>query len=134
VSLAEKPPWFKCGGRCGPRGGVSVLTDPAPCTKGTMELANIPRLVQDLQGRDNYDSYKKFWDQYMEALLARGPKDLKRDRERYLAETLIYRNGRKPFFYGQEPQQLPQHRAVAADLAERENHRCAPRCRGLLLQ
>jgi hypothetical protein len=30
VSLAEKPPWFKCGGRGGPRGGVSVLTDPAP--------------------------------------------------------------------------------------------------------
>jgi tetratricopeptide (TPR) repeat protein len=71
--------------------------------EGTMELANIPRLVQDLQGRDDYDSYKKFWDQYLEALLARGPEDLKRDGERYLAETLIYRNGRKPFFTDKNP-------------------------------
>jgi len=71
--------------------------------EGTMELANIPRLVQDLQGRDNYDSYKQFWDQYIESLVARGPGDLKRDGEKYLADTLIYRSGRKPFFTDKNP-------------------------------
>jgi hypothetical protein len=56
-----------------------------------MELANIPRLVQDLQGRDDYDSYKKFWDQYLASLSARGPADFKRDKEKYLEDTRIYR-------------------------------------------
>ncbi len=71
--------------------------------EGTMELANIPRLVQDLQGRDDYDSYKKFWDQYIESLAARGPDDLRRDGQKYLADTLIYRSGRKPFFTDKNP-------------------------------
>jgi tetratricopeptide (TPR) repeat protein len=71
--------------------------------EGTMELANIPRLVQDLQGRDNYDSYKKFWDQYVESLSARGAEDLKRSGESYLTDTLIYRNERKPFFTDKNP-------------------------------
>jgi tetratricopeptide (TPR) repeat protein len=71
--------------------------------EGTMELANIPRLVQDLQGRDNYNSYKKFWDQYIESLLARAPAELKRDGEKYLSDTLIYRSGLKPFFTDKNP-------------------------------
>ena len=71
--------------------------------EGTMELANIPRLVQDLQGRDAYDSYQKFWDQYLESLTARGAADLKRDGEKYLEDTLIYRSARKPFFTDKNP-------------------------------
>jgi tetratricopeptide (TPR) repeat protein len=71
--------------------------------EGTMELANIPRLVQDLQGRDNYDSYKKFWDQYLDSLTTRAAQDLKRDGEQYLADTLIYRSGLKPFFTDKNP-------------------------------
>jgi hypothetical protein len=31
--------------------------------------------VQELQGRDDYDSYMKFWDQYLASLSARGPAD-----------------------------------------------------------
>jgi len=71
--------------------------------EGTMELADIPRLVQTLQGRDNYDSYKKFWDQYFEALGVRSPADLTRDGAQYLNDTLIYRPERKPFFTDKNP-------------------------------
>jgi tetratricopeptide (TPR) repeat protein len=71
--------------------------------EGTMELANIPRLVQSLQGRDNYDSYRKFWDQYIAALVARGPEEFRRDGESYLAETQIYRSQGKPFFTDKNP-------------------------------
>jgi tetratricopeptide (TPR) repeat protein len=71
--------------------------------EGTMELADIPRLVQTLQGRDNYDSYRKFWDQYVDALTARGSADLTRDGEQYLTDTLIYRPDRKPFFTDKNP-------------------------------
>jgi tetratricopeptide (TPR) repeat protein len=71
--------------------------------EGTMELANIPRLVQELQGRDNYDSYQKFWDQYIEAIKVRGPQDFQRDGESYLADTLLYRSERRPFFTDKNP-------------------------------
>ena len=71
--------------------------------EGTMELSNIPRLVQSLQGRDNYDSFKKFWDQYIAAISARRPEEFRRDGEEYLAETLIYRTERKPFFTDKNP-------------------------------
>ena len=68
-----------------------------------MELADIPRLVQSLQGRDNHDSYKKFWDQYVAALGARAPEDFRRDGESYLADTQIYRSEGKPFFTDKNP-------------------------------
>jgi tetratricopeptide (TPR) repeat protein len=71
--------------------------------EGTMELANIPRLVQSLHGPDNYDSYRQFWDQYIAALLARGPEDFRRDGESYLADTQIYRSEGKPFFTDKNP-------------------------------
>ena len=71
--------------------------------EGTMELSNIPRLVQSLQGRDNYDSYRKFWDQYIGAITARGPEELGRDGEEYLAETRVYRSMDKPFFTDKNP-------------------------------
>jgi tetratricopeptide (TPR) repeat protein len=71
--------------------------------EGTMELADIPRLVQSLQGRDNHNSYRKFWDQYFAALIARGPEDFRRDGESYLADTQIYRSEGKPFFTDKNP-------------------------------
>jgi tetratricopeptide (TPR) repeat protein len=71
--------------------------------EGTMELANIPRLVQSLHGPDNYDSYRQFWDQYITALLARGPEDFRRDGESYLADTQIYRSEGKRFFTDKNP-------------------------------
>jgi tetratricopeptide (TPR) repeat protein len=71
--------------------------------EGTMELADIPRLVQSLQGPDNYNSYKKFWDQYIAAVIARGPEEFRRDGESYLAETQIYRAEGRPFFTDKNP-------------------------------
>ena len=71
--------------------------------EGTMELADIPRLVQSLQGPDNYNSYKKFWDQYIAAVIARGPEEFRRDGESYLAETQIYRAEHRPFFTDKNP-------------------------------
>ncbi|HTL20915.1 MAG TPA: sulfotransferase, partial [Steroidobacteraceae bacterium] len=71
--------------------------------EGTMELSNIPRLVQSLQGRDNYDSYKKFWDQYIAAISTRGADEFRRDGAEYLAETQIYRVEGKPFFTDKNP-------------------------------
>jgi hypothetical protein len=68
-----------------------------------MELADIPRLVQSLQGRDNHDSHKKFWDQYIAALSGRGPEDFRRHGESYLADTQIYRSEGKPFFTDKNP-------------------------------
>jgi hypothetical protein len=71
--------------------------------EGTMELADIPRLVQTLQGRDNYDSYKKFWDQYFEALKGRSREEFRRDGEQYVSDTLVYRREHKPFFTDKNP-------------------------------
>ena len=71
--------------------------------EGTMELADIPRLVQTLQGRDNYDSYKKFWDQYFEALKGRSREEFTRDGEQYISDTLVYRHERKRFFTDKNP-------------------------------
>ncbi len=71
--------------------------------EGTMELSNIPRLVQSLQGRDNYDSYKKFWDQYIASIKVRTAEEFRRDGEEYLAETGIYRSEGKPFFTDKNP-------------------------------
>ena len=71
--------------------------------EGTMELADIPRMVQQLHGRDAYDSYKKFWDQYIESLSARSPTDLQADGEKYLSDTRIYRSAGQPFFTDKNP-------------------------------
>jgi tetratricopeptide (TPR) repeat protein len=89
-----------------PRSG-STLIEQILCShsqvEGTMELANIPRLVQELQGRDNYDSYRKFWDQYIEAIKTRSADEFRRYGENYLSETLIYRPERKPLFTDKNP-------------------------------
>jgi hypothetical protein len=92
--------------------------------EGTMELANIPRLVQSLQGRDNYDSFEKFWDQYFAALHARSAEDFQRDGADYLAETRIYRSTGRPLFTDKNPNNfrnigllqliLPQARIIDA--------------------
>ncbi len=89
-----------------PRSGstlIEQILSSHPKVEGTMELADIPRLVQTLQGRDTYDSYKQFWDQYFEALRVRSPADFTRDGEQYLTDTLIYRPDRRPFFTDKNP-------------------------------
>jgi len=66
--------------------------------EGTMELADIPRLVQDLQGRETRDSTPR----YPGVLAQLHADDLRRLGEKYLNDTLVYRTG-KPFFIDKMP-------------------------------
>jgi tetratricopeptide (TPR) repeat protein len=66
--------------------------------EGTMELADIPRLVQDLRGRDPEDSSPR----YPAALAGLAPADIERLGRRYLKDTEAYRRG-KPFFIDKMP-------------------------------
>jgi len=89
-----------------PRSGSTLLEQILAShsqVEGTMELADIPRLVQQLQGRDNYDSYKKFWDQYIGVFTTRSAQEFARDGENYIADTLVYRDNKRRFFIDKNP-------------------------------
>ncbi|MDB6087079.1 MAG: sulfotransferase, partial [Gammaproteobacteria bacterium] len=66
--------------------------------EGTMELADIPRLVQELQGREIPVGDPR----YPGVLAELGPADFRRFGEKYLTDTLVYRTG-KPFFIDKMP-------------------------------
>jgi tetratricopeptide (TPR) repeat protein len=66
--------------------------------EGTMELADIPRLAQDLQGRDTSTSASR----YPEGLAELSAAEFRRLGERYLADTRVYRCG-APFFIDKMP-------------------------------
>jgi predicted Zn-dependent protease len=66
--------------------------------EGTMELADIPRLAQDLQGRETQGSAPR----YPGVLEALDAEEFKRMGERYLSDTAVYRTG-KPFFIDKMP-------------------------------
>ena len=84
-----------------PRSGSTLLEQILAShskVEGTMELADIPRLVQQLQGRDNIDSTPRY-----PAVLSELNEDrLRRSGAKYLADTQIYRTG-KPFFIDKMP-------------------------------
>src|SRR6202035_467704 len=66
--------------------------------EGTQELADIPRMVLELQGRDpDLDNPR-----YPGALTAFSPDDCLRLGEKYLSDTRIYRTG-KPHFIDKMP-------------------------------
>ena len=66
--------------------------------EGTMELADIPRLVQDLRGREQTDSDPRY-----PAILAElGAEEFDRLGRKYLEDTRVYRKG-KPFFVDKMP-------------------------------
>jgi tetratricopeptide (TPR) repeat protein len=71
--------------------------------EGTMELADIPRLAQDLRGREETDSAPR----YPRVLAELGAQDFTRLGEKYLADTRVYRKGRGgaplPFFIDKMP-------------------------------
>src|ERR1700733_192119 len=84
-----------------PRSGSTLLEQiPASHTQveGTMELADIPRLVARLQGRDPDESKPP----YPRILADLSAEQLKRYGEKYLADTQVYRTG-KPFFIDKNP-------------------------------
>jgi tetratricopeptide (TPR) repeat protein len=66
--------------------------------EGTMELANIPRIVNDLQGRESADMDSR----YPRVLAELTADDCRRLGERYLEETQVYRRG-KPYFIDKMP-------------------------------
>ncbi len=66
--------------------------------EGTMELSDIPRLAQSLQGRESGRDRPRYPD-----VLAELPaEDFRRFGERYLTDTLLYRSG-KPRFIDKMP-------------------------------
>jgi tetratricopeptide (TPR) repeat protein len=84
-----------------PRSGSTLLEQILAShskVEGTMELADIPRMVLDLQGRepDNQDP------RYPRVLGELAPEDFRALGRKYLSETRIYRMG-KPFFIDKMP-------------------------------
>ena len=84
-----------------PRSGSTLIEQilaSHPSVEGTMELADIPRLVQELEGRSEQQSEPRY-----PALLAHlSADDCRRLGEKYLADTRVYRGG-KAFFVDKMP-------------------------------
>jgi tetratricopeptide (TPR) repeat protein len=66
--------------------------------EGTMELADIPRMVHHLQGREHSDSEPR----YPAVLGELSAEQARRLGEKYLVDTQVYRTG-KPFFIDKMP-------------------------------
>jgi tetratricopeptide (TPR) repeat protein len=84
-----------------PRAGSTLLEQILAShsnVEGTMELADIPRLVQQLQGRESNESQPR----YPGILAELGAEQFERFGEKYLADTRIYRAG-KPVFIDKMP-------------------------------
>jgi tetratricopeptide (TPR) repeat protein len=84
-----------------PRAGSTLLEQILAShsqVEGTMELADIPRLVQTLQGREHLDSSPRYPGILAELTVAQ----LRRFGEKYLEDTRIYRTG-KAFFIDKMP-------------------------------
>jgi len=87
-----------------PRSGSTLLEQILAShsrVEGTQELADIPRIVQELLGReattDDLETRR-----YPRVLAQMKPEELTRLGEKYLADTRIYRTG-KPFFIDKMP-------------------------------
>jgi tetratricopeptide (TPR) repeat protein len=84
-----------------PRSGSTLLEQILAShsqVEGTFELSEIPRLAQELQGRESSDTNPR----YPEVMRDLSPADLQRFGEKYLAETRFYRRG-KPRFIDKMP-------------------------------
>jgi tetratricopeptide (TPR) repeat protein len=84
-----------------PRSGSTLLEQILAShskVEGTMELADILRMVQDLQGRETKDSVPR----YPANLTGLEPEAFARMGEKYLADTRVYRTG-KLFFIDKMP-------------------------------
>jgi tetratricopeptide (TPR) repeat protein len=98
VGCADSSPIFIVGL---PRSGSTLIEQILSShsrVEGTMELANIPRLVQDLRGREQTDSTPR----YPGVLTELGAQDFMRLGEKYLDDTRVYRKG-KPLFVDKMP-------------------------------
>jgi tetratricopeptide (TPR) repeat protein len=85
-----------------PRAGSTLLEQILAShsqVEGTMELAEIPRLAQHLQGREQQDSHPR----YPGVLAELSAAQLTRFGEKYLVDTQIYRADMRPFFVDKMP-------------------------------
>jgi tetratricopeptide (TPR) repeat protein len=85
-----------------PRAGSTLLEQILAShseVEGTMELADIPRIVQQLQGPDHVDSYAR----YLKRLGDLTPAELRATGEKYLADTEIYRTAKRRLFIDKNP-------------------------------
>jgi tetratricopeptide (TPR) repeat protein len=84
-----------------PRSGSTLLEQILAShskVEGTMELADIPRLVLELQGREPEAENPR----YPRVLAEMTPEDVRRLGERFIDDTRVYRTG-KPFFIDKMP-------------------------------
>ncbi len=84
-----------------PRAGSTLIEQilaSHSAVEGTKELADIPRLVQHLNGRESDESKPR----YPGVLTQLGSDQLKHYGEKFIADTLVYRKS-KPFFIDKMP-------------------------------
>ena len=84
-----------------PRSGSTLLEQilaSHSAVEGTMELADIPRMVAELQGREADNAHPR----YPHVLAQLKSEDFLRLGEKYLGDTRVYRTG-KPFFIDKMP-------------------------------
>jgi tetratricopeptide (TPR) repeat protein len=84
-----------------PRSGSTLLEQilaSHPLVEGTMELADIPRMVLELQGRSP-DAENPRYPQILQSL---QPEEFTRLGQKYLRDTRVYRTG-KPYFIDKMP-------------------------------
>ena len=85
-----------------PRSGSTLIEQilaAHPQVEGTMELADIPRIVQGLQGRESVDGPQH----YPRVLGTLAPADLLRLGEQYISGTRLYRHSERPRFIDKMP-------------------------------
>jgi tetratricopeptide (TPR) repeat protein len=98
VGCADPSPIFIVGL---PRSGSTLLEQILAShsqVEGTMELADIPRIAQELQGREPEGETAR----YPQVLAELKPEDFRRLGEKYLRDTRVYRHG-KPRFIDKMP-------------------------------
>lgn len=85
-----------------PRSGSTLIEQilaSHPAVEGTQELADIPRIVVDLRGRDAEPDDPR----YPQVLEEMSAEDFRRLGEKYLADTRIYRAAGRPRFIDKMP-------------------------------
>jgi len=98
VGYARPDPIFVVGL---PRAGSTLIEQILAShsrVEGTMELADIPRLVQHLNGRQQLDAPPR----YPAVLPELNPEQLLKYGEKFIADTQVYRTG-KPYFIDKMP-------------------------------